>query len=540
MIPQRFRHQLLLLTGLWAAIRAWPLVKCVPWTFWEVWEAGKLLDYGFWARKGAMIECQFGGGRLPRPEMFNYTHHPYPPLWIDTALYALFGPWGIVAANAALGLGIALLTLAVLRRFFDGPSAFFGTVLCAMAPSSIFFDVNPNLVALGACFWPLGAYLLQRAAEEPSRRGWGWALAATVFCAGQANWFALTLVPAFAAVAWFGPGETFHRRRLVAEILAGAFLAATVFALQVLAYTPDFGQLRSYAMGQAGAEAGGLSRGRLLVAIAVRSGVMVGPALVLGLLAGLWGARRGGGNVPAAWRGALLVYFVVWVLAALALPRFFQRERSMYEYLIFPCAVFAAVALQRFGSRPLRTTLLLLAALGALYPQLQASIVQISETSLRIGGMLREKTRPGEVVFTNMADKEFPFEKWDVGCWAFTTVIADRTLTLEVSTRKVFERSVAAYGEFRPDLVYVLDPAQAIEPSLRDALRRMAVRTETVRLDIPPQSPGAMADVRAFYWRWTGQAWGGGRVPSSGGKPRAVSLEILHIPAARIESASAP
>jgi hypothetical protein len=472
--------------------------------------------------------------------MFNYTHHPYPPLWIDTALYSLFGPWGIVVANAALGLGVALLTLVVLRRFFDGRSAFFGAVLFVVAPSSIFFDVNPNTVALGACFWPLGAYLLQRAAAEPSRRSWGWALATTAFCAGQTNWFALTLVPAFAVVAWFGPWETAHRRRLVTAIFLGAFLAAAVFVLQVLVYTPDFVQLRSYAMGQAGADASGISRIRLLVAILLRSAVMVGPALLLGLGAGLLAVRRGRGGLPGVWWGSLLVYFAFWVLAALVLPRFFQRERSMYEYLLFPCAVLAIAALKHFGSRPLRVTLLLLAALGVFYPQLQASMVQISKTSWRVGGMLGEKTRPEEVVFTNMVDREFPFEKWDVGCWALTTVIADRILTLGVSSRKVFESSVAAYGEFKPDFVYVLDPAQAIEPSLRDVLRQMAVRTERVRLDIPSQPAGALAEARALYWRWTGQSRGVRHTPLSDGRFRGVNLDIMHIPATRSELVPIP
>lgn len=530
MIPQRFRHQLLLLTGLWAVVRAYPMMKAIPSSFWEVWVARKLLDYGFWKVKGAVIHLRFSGGRLLHPEHFNYTHHPYPPLWIDTGLYALLGPWGIFAANALLGLGVVLLTLVVLRRWFEARIAFFATALMAVAPTSIFFDINPSTVALGATFWPLGFYLLQRAGEDPAPRRWGRRLAAALFGAGQTNWFALTMTPAFAAAAWGGTGEATERRHRIRAIFMGAALAAIIFGLQIVVYTPDFGAFWNYSRGQAGMLSGGLSRSRMLLAIAVRSVVMIGPALLLGLILGISFLRKNVVVRSHPGRKVFGLYLAVWGLMALLLPRYFQRERTMYEYLVFPCAVFAAMALERFDSRTLRMSLLLLAVLGALYPQAQASLVVVSETSQRLGKMFAERTRPEEIIFTNLVEQEFPFEKWDVGSWSYTMMTADRRMTFGITSRLAWARHMAAYGQDCPDVVFVLDPRREMDPSLKEDLRRKATRIERVHLDVPRQTAGGLAPLRSAYWRVIGQSESAEPKRTTREPSRGLDLELFYLP----------
>jgi len=61
----------------------------------EIVQSRTLLDYGFWARKGAYLTGIMSAGIVPNPADFNDTNHPYPIVWLDTALLA-FGPAGIL------------------------------------------------------------------------------------------------------------------------------------------------------------------------------------------------------------------------------------------------------------------------------------------------------------------------------------------------------------------------------------------------------------------------------------------------------------
>src|SRR2546426_12623064 len=80
----------------------WLIVHALPWFWladgrhfhWEIVEAKKLLEYGFWARKGAILSYGMYAGILPHPGDFNYVNHPYPILWLYTLLYLLFGKVG--------------------------------------------------------------------------------------------------------------------------------------------------------------------------------------------------------------------------------------------------------------------------------------------------------------------------------------------------------------------------------------------------------------------------------------------------------------
>src|ERR1041385_462210 len=101
-----------LLCLVWLCANALPLVWLAGGRYdhWEVVEARKLLDYGFWARHGAMLDAGTYVGRLANPGDYNYAHHPYPLFWLDTLLYWLFGKVGVYTLTAAVALAGSLLT----------------------------------------------------------------------------------------------------------------------------------------------------------------------------------------------------------------------------------------------------------------------------------------------------------------------------------------------------------------------------------------------------------------------------------------------
>src|SRR5215475_11284442 len=89
--PVRFDWGLLSCCFLWLVTRALALCWQDPRFLWEVWEAKKLLDYGFWDRSGAILHQFWMTGIVADPSKFNYTHHPYPVLWLYTLAYYVGG-----------------------------------------------------------------------------------------------------------------------------------------------------------------------------------------------------------------------------------------------------------------------------------------------------------------------------------------------------------------------------------------------------------------------------------------------------------------
>ena len=67
-----------LLAILFVCTRLFPLLQAQPWSYWEVSEAKKLNEYGFFERRGALLDYHYLAGVLPHPEKFNYVNHPAP------------------------------------------------------------------------------------------------------------------------------------------------------------------------------------------------------------------------------------------------------------------------------------------------------------------------------------------------------------------------------------------------------------------------------------------------------------------------------
>src|ERR1700733_7051292 len=87
----------LIVAVVWAAVRAFPLMRTSPSSDWEIWEARKLLEYGFLNRGGAVIHNFFMTGRLAHPWYFNYTNHPLLLIWVFAFLQYISGPWASMA-----------------------------------------------------------------------------------------------------------------------------------------------------------------------------------------------------------------------------------------------------------------------------------------------------------------------------------------------------------------------------------------------------------------------------------------------------------
>jgi hypothetical protein len=503
----RTRSAYILVAIVWAITRIYPLSQAKPWTNWEVAEAKKLLQYGFSERHGAIIDFHFMTGVVSEPWKHNYVNHPYPILWLDTFVYRLAGPCGVLFLSSVLGLFACLAVVPALRCCsFSQRQCLIGSLLYTLAPCGILFDADTNIVAMGAIIWPISIYLIgQEFAQK--RLIFAALLGLAVFAGGQVSWFTYTAFPVLLGLA---AGLCYDKARgitlapnakLLTAATAGTALSLAVFALQIWAYTYNFADTLSYLHGQASAEHG-IPILRMYLAIALRSILSVGPALILGAMVGLLILARA--RSINRFQMASALYPLCFGIAALGLPRFFFRERTMYGYLVFPCTVLTLSALVYVKNRVVAAGVLCLAVVSLAYPMLQASIPKVSETSKRLGDYIRTISSPEDVVATNLRHQDWPFQPWDVGSITNTCLVADRVIREDISTKESLQESLTNFQTNQLNVVFLCDASKPIDDSLHTFLEGLPGVVKT-RFVIPVEPPRGAIRLRNIYWRVVGK-----------------------------------
>jgi len=494
-----------LIAVVWLLTRAYSFTQTVPWQFWEIWEARKLLDYGFLARQGGIIEWHFMTGMLDSPEKFNYVNHPYPILWIFTLFYHFLGEWGALLFGSALGLLSTLAVYPALKVRFSSGESLFGTLLFAVAPTGIIMSANPNIVALGSVGWPFVVLCLAKFDEGPSFRH-SCLLAGIVFLIGQISWFTYTIS---AAIVFASLLQMFLSKNLkrswrtspIIPIVVGSLATLAVFIIQILYYTYDFSEVLRYAHGQAGAEAG-ISFSQLYRGIFIRIVLSVGPGLLVGGVLGLGMMLKG---IPKHWlEWVAIVYILIFLGTSLLLPRFFFRELSMYEYLIFPLTLGTLHAIESIRRGYFKWAIAGVAILSLVYPLFQASIPVVSAKSRAVSAAINRNTDKGEIVATNMASQKFPFESWDVGSANNTAMLADRLLRWEIRRKEALITIPTTLKVDECNITYVYCDEIPLDSGLREILSAGKF-VKQVHVDLPIEPVSSAARIRNFYWKIVGK-----------------------------------
>lgn len=503
--PTRWPY--LLVAIVWAITRIYPLSQAQPWTDWEVAEAKKLLQYGFSERHGAIINIHFMTGMVSEPWKHNYVNHPYPILWFDTIVYSLAGPWGVLFATSLLGLLACLAVIPALRRCcFSQQQSLIGGLIYTLAPCAILFDTDTSIVALGAIIWPISMYLIGKEFAQ-SRLTSAALLGLVIFVSGQISWFTYTVFPVLlGSAAGLSYDETKRftltpNAKLLTAVITGGTLTLAVFSLQIWVYTYNFADTLSYIHGQASAEQG-TRIPRMYLGIALRSVLSVGPALILGAIAGFFVLAK---TRLINWlQMSSVLYPLCFSAAALALPRFFYRERTMYGYLLFPCTVLTLTALKHARNKLVTAGVLCLAVVTLAYPMLQASIPKVSGTSKRLGEYIRAMSSPKEVVATNLQHQQRPFQTWDVGSITNTCLVADRAIREDISTKESLEGLLKNFQANELNVLFLYDASKPIDHSLRAFLEGLPGAVWT-QFEIPIEPPSTATRLRNMYWRLVGK-----------------------------------
>ncbi len=510
----------------WLMARLLPWLHAIPWSYWEIWETRKLLEYGFFARKGALLDIHYMFGQVSHPELYNYAHHPYPILWIYTALQSFGGDWAVEGFVALLGLIGTGLTFSILCRWTSPIPAWMASVLFAVAPASVFFDIDPNVVALGTLTWPLTVWILL----FWSPRSRVLALGCAAFASVQISWFSFTLLPALLVLSkdpertWLD--ETLHpfRNPLWLALITGFTVSGALFLLQLILYTPHLQADFTYLAGQAALHSSNPSRWVVLPRIVLRSLVLAGPALALGGLSAISLLLRY--RCPPAWCGAFALYFSTFFMTGLALAHFFHQERSMYEYLVFPAACLTAWWLHAFKRKWSVSALVILAILGGIYVQTQTSIPRISEASQRIGTFLGRTTNRDDVILSNLHRQSPPFESWDVACLESTSAVANRLVRFDCDRRSRLEAAVATAPN--ASICFLWNRNEPLDPEVADFLRGSVVPITKYLARIPSSPPPFSLRLRSLYWKMLGLHSAPPAEPSME-KTRVIELELYRL-----------
>lgn len=490
------------LIALWIAARLMQVMSTETILNWEVWEAHKLLDYGFLARCGALLAPPVMTGHLAFPADLNYTNHPYPIVWLVTALYALGGTHLCLAFVLTLRLAATVTIYRLFLRLFDSRSAWWGAALYALAPLGLSYDVNSNCIALAATVWPFAAALL---IDERENRARLWLLGLAVFLAGQTSWMSLSLVPPWLALAWPAEGglRALLRQPKARAVLAGAIASTLLFITQIVVYVPDAQVMIAYILKQMGVRSQEIPRTRMLVVSLLRIGLFVGPALCLGALLGVR-ARPDSKDARRLWT-ACLVYFGSFSIVAFVLLRFCVVERSPFAYLLFPTAALTAAALARFPQRSLRVGLAISTVATAAYIYAQYSFPPFSRASIAVSDFLKETTQPGDIVLTNQRSLYPPYASWDTDGMAATAARSDRLIRFNTLTAEAVDNEAASLGRNFGSVLFVKNPAFDVDAELNDRLAREGKLISRQEITIPPQPEPLAARMREWVWRQTGR-----------------------------------
>ncbi len=491
---------------IWLLAHIYPVLQIEPMTTWEIGEAHKLLDYGFLNRAGAIMPPGLMFGRVAHPEDFNFTHHPHPIVWLFTGVLAVAGPWPCIFLVLALRLAATVAVWRLLQRYFQPWPAWFASVLYAVAPIGLALAPDTNCIALGAVIWPFAAAL---ALDESGRRSRLWLLGLVIFLGGQSAWLSLTLGPVLLWLAW--PAERLDRAGLRAAwqsprirmILFSSIATLVFFIAQIVWYAPNFHELVEYVIVRMGLKQPEISRNRMLVLVVARWVVFAGPALWLGVLLGL----KRIGREPAQKRLLLAsaFYLVIFAGTALVLTHFYFIERSPFTYTLFPSAVLAAAALEGARRLWLPVVLSVMSVATAFYMYLGASIPLYSNTARAFAEALREHTKVGDAIATNIGVLQPPFAYWDTGGPHASALLADRLVYYPVATSAEFELIPAELKRNYLSAVFALVEENEIAPDLRHRIETEGQRIAVVDLVVTPEPESLGQRVREKVWQLSGR-----------------------------------
>lgn len=529
-MPARARVLLpwLLLILVWMASRVVVAVHSEFWSQWDVFQARKLLEYGFWERRGALTWMHVMGGLMPYPEDITSSTHPYPGVWLYTAIYALGGAPLCLALAVAFKVASSLTVFALLQRWHSVPRAWLGAALYILAPVTIVMDFESNIIGLAAALFPFGMALVLAVQEGRASPKW---LTLFTFAGGLVDWAFYYQMP---ALLWLATPPTTRWRDLIPSLfrapasralLFGAAVASVCFLVQIAIYFPEAASAISYIRRQTGVSGMEVSRMRMLAAVAARNVFFVGPALFLGAAVGVALYRHAAESRRVLQ--ASLVFIVCFVPVQILFLHFCFVEFSQFAYLVLPMTLLATHGMARLDRRLYTALLLTLAVVMAAFFSVRASIPRHTTVAKAVAAEVARHSTPSDVVLTNLRSNHPPFQPWDTGGLGSVMVLADRLVGPDVfDAERVRVMARNARRNFA-NVVFALSPDHPVTDDLAAAIRRDGELFARVNFTPAPQPTPLAARLRLFIWKFTGRYTD--RAESESPESHPVTLEFYRL-----------
>jgi hypothetical protein len=518
----------LLLILVWIASRVVVAMHCEFWSQWDVFQARKLLEYGFWERGGALTWMHVMGGTMPYPQDITSSTHPYPGVWLYAALYAVGGASLCLGFAVVLKLASSLAVFALLQRWHSLPRAWLGAALYILAPVTIVMDFESNIIGLAAALFPFGMALILAVQEG---RASPWWLALFTMVGGLIDWAFYYQMPALLWLA--APAEARWREAIpgvfrwpaTRALLIGAAVASVLFLIQIAVYFPEAASAISYIRRQTGVAGMEVSRARMLAAVAARNVFFVGPALFLGAAVGVWLYRHARESRRALQ--ASLVFIVCFIPVQILFLHFCFVEFSQFAYLVLPMTLLATHGIARLDRRFYTALLLALAVAMAAFFSVRTAIPRHTAVARAVAAEVARHSNPSDVVLTNLRSNHPPFEPWDTGGLGAVMALADRLVGPDVfDAGRVRAIAGSARRNFA-NVVFALSPDHAVSDELAAAIREHGEPFARATFTPPPQPTPPAARLRVFIWKFTGRY--ADRAASGSRESRPVTLEFYRM-----------
>ncbi len=506
--PDLKRHDYLYVAGAWFLVSFIPFLWLTSGTYfhWEPTEVAKMLDYGFWERKGAMLSPGWRVGLLQNPEAHNYVNHNYPIIWLYSLLYWLFGKAGMYALVALRSLATALLTFGFLSRVFPRTVAMFASFMAIASYGMIEFTMNTDVIGQGVIIWPLAGLLAFNLEANPLRKK-AIFLGVAIFCAGQITWFALSVTPALLMLClsektsfpsaisrlWKHPG--------CLPLIVGAAASGAVFICQILAYTPTVSGNADYLKLQMGLVSGEAASRLSMFPVLLLRMLVAAPALWFGAIVGTILCMRD--SQYGRFARVSGVYFLTFCAITFCIPRLLFLNQHGFSYMVFPCAIMTGFALAKTSSKSCRVALVGISAVGLLICYAKLHDYRASNAALTFGDWLGKHTQKNELVFSNYkhTNANHPVQDWDYEFFAEASVIADRLLYKEVSSIDAAKKIIAQVGNHPYPMSYLHFVNVPSNPNFLQKLLTEKTEVIEANIEIPPESPRVFKLLRQWLWQ---------------------------------------
>lgn len=161
---------------------------------WEKNVALKLIEYGWSATNGGILEWHFMFGHIDKPVNYLYVNHPPGMIWLYALFIKTFGAKFIRVIPILLNL-MGLISLFYLtKKHFDKNTAIYSALIISFLPGTLFLDSALNIIILSTSFWILIAIITMHWYES-NNQNVIYILLITVVFATQVDWVSFFLFP---------------------------------------------------------------------------------------------------------------------------------------------------------------------------------------------------------------------------------------------------------------------------------------------------------------------------------------------------------